>query len=120
MSINSLSTAARSCPSGAHVLFSTLGTIWPPLVTLFFLSVALVLPTQAHELYRIMIQDDDGTRVVVTLFFLAALSCATSLMGHALIQTIRPNAIAAGAFESFLARRVPDICGALVPFVAGL
>jgi hypothetical protein len=101
-------------------LFSTLGAVWPPLVTLAFLTAALVLPSQAHELYRIMIQDDDGTRVVITLFFFAALSYVTSLMGHALIQTIRPNATTAGGFESFLARTLPDICGAMVPCVAGL
>jgi hypothetical protein len=86
MSIRSLFTPAKWCSSATHLLFSTLGAIFPPLI-----------PTQAHELYRILIHDDDGTRVVATLFFLAALSCVTSLMGHALIETIKPNMTTAGA-----------------------
>jgi hypothetical protein len=110
MLIRSLFTAAKRCFSRALVLVSTLGAMWPPLVTLIFLTVAIVLPTQAHELYRIMIQDDDGTRVLVTLIFLAALFGVASLMGHALVRTIRPNPIT-GAFESFLMRTLPNICG---------
>jgi hypothetical protein len=97
MSIRSLFTPAKWCSSATHLLFSTLGAIWPPLITLFFLTIVLLLPAQAHELYRILIHDDDGTRVVATLFFLAALSCVTSLMGHALIETIKPNMTTAGA-----------------------
>jgi hypothetical protein len=94
--------------------------MWPVAFTLFFFAAALVLPAQAHELYRIMIQDDSGIRIVVTLFFLAVLSFVTRLTGHALIETIRPNSIPAGSFEGFLARTLPDICGAMVPFIAGL
>src|SRR5258708_6351098 len=120
MPIRSLITASKWCFSRAGILFATLRAMWPVVFTLFFFASALVLPAQANELYRIMIQDDSGIRIVVTLFFLAVLSFVTSLMGHALIQTIRPNSIPAGSFEGFLARTLPDICGAMVPFIAGL
>jgi len=111
--------AVRWAALGAQVLFFTVGAIWPLLVSLLFITVAFVLPTQAHELCRILFQDDNGARVIVTLLLLVALSFVTGLMGHALLQTIRPNVVPTAISESVLFRRLPDICGAMVPLAAG-
>jgi hypothetical protein len=112
-----------SAPIGVkgYVLFSsTLGVLWPPVFTSLFVGAVLVIPTQAHELYRILIQGDDWIRAVVTLLLLAILSYVTNLMGQALIQTIKPPAITPNTPEGFLARILPGACGALIPFVAGV
>jgi len=100
-------------------LFSTLGGMWPTLLASMILSMALLVPPQTHELYRILVQGDSWLRAVVTLLIVATASGVIILMGQALVLTIKPRAITAGGWEGFVAKSLPVICGAAVPFIAG-
>ena len=100
-------------------LFSTLGVMWPPFLTSLLLSLVLLIPPQTHELYRILLQRDDWLRAIVTLFILVISSWVISLMGQALMLTIKPDPFTADGSEQFIVRCLPFICGAIIPFVAG-
>jgi hypothetical protein len=94
--------------------FSSAALIWPALFTSLFVSLVLYVPPQVHELYRILLQDGDFLRAVVTLGFLCLLFFVITLMGRALLLTTKPHAFGAGGSDEFIARCLPVACGSLV------
>lgn len=99
-------------------VFSAAGLMWPSLFTSLFLSLLLYIPPQVHELYRILLQDDDWLRATDTLGFLILSFSAISTMGRALLLAAKPDAFALGGWEEFVVKLLPAICGATVMFAA--
>lgn len=108
---------SRSNP--ISTLFALAGAMWPSLFASLFLAVLLLVPPQVHELYRILLQEDEWLRAVCTLIFLTLASCAISLMGFARVLAAKLDACEGRDWEGFVSRGLPVLCGVAPMIAAG-
>ena len=100
-------------------IVTSVGLLWPSIVTSVLLAALLIFPPQTHELYRILAQGDEWLHLIEFGLSLALAAYWICLIGQALVQTVTTGKQAPGKFEGWLLRNIPVVLGAAVFVEAG-
>jgi hypothetical protein len=101
-------------------ILTSVGLLWPSILTSTLLAALLIFPPQTHELYRILVQGDEWPHLIEFVLSLGLSAYWICLIGQALVQTATRGKQAPGRFEAWLLRNIPVVCGAVVFVEAGV
>jgi hypothetical protein len=101
-------------------IVTSVGLLWPSIVTTVVLAALLIFPPQTHELYRILTQGDEWLHLIEFGLSLALAAYWICLIGQALVQTVMSGKQAPGKFEGWLLRNIPVLLGAVLFLEAGV